>query len=235
MPSLSLILPTRRCDAALIARTGINAERVVAKDVILVEPDERPAARRRPALPSGWRLLSARRGRGSQAALGVRAAVGDWLMILHDDTDLPAEARPAIEAAFADPSVGMTCFRLRFDRQHWLLGLYEAGSRIESALTTFGDQAMVVRRAVYERVGGLPDWPLFEDVELARRVRRHSRILKLPCAVTTSASRFAANGMLRQQLANGWLLGRFFLGASPERLACVYERQRGSDPAGGPP
>lgn len=235
MPSLSLIIPTRRCDDSLIARLGVNAGRVGARDVILVEPEDQPAVRRRPALPPGWRLLSARRGRGSQAALGVRAACGDWLMILHDDTDLPAEARPAIEAAFADPSVGMACFRLRFDRRHWLLRFYEAGSRIESAFTTFGDQAMVIRRPIYDRVGGLPDWPLFEDVELARRVRGHSRIVKLPCAVTTSASRFAGNGMLRQQLANGWLLARFFLGASPERLARIYERQRGRGPDGGPP
>lgn len=148
-------------------------------------------------------------------------------MILHDDTDLPDDAAAHLTAAFADPEVGMACFRLRFDHGHWLLRFYSLCSRIESPLTTFGDQAMVLRRSVYEAVGGFPDWPLFEDVDLARRVRRHSRVAKLPTAVTTSAVRFTANGLVRQQLFNGLLLGRFLLGASPERLACVYERQRG--------
>ncbi len=152
------------------------------------------------------------------------------MMFLHDDTDLPAEARSAMEYAFSDSRVGMSCFRLRFDRHHWLLGLYEQGSRIESLLTTFGDQAMTVRRSVFESVGGFPDWPLFEDVELARRVRRHSRISKLPVAVTTSAARYQANGMLGQQLANGLLFARFLLGASPDRLAAIYEGRRRERP-----
>jgi len=224
MEPLSIVIPTRRLDAALRERARVNASRAVASEVIVVEPDDAPALPSPPALPEGWRLLTARRGRGTQSAEGVRSATGDLLMILHDDTDLPAGAGETIRAAFADPSVGMACFRLRFDRRHWLLRLYESCSRIESPLTTFGDQAMVLRRSVYHAVGGFPAWPLFEDVELARRVRRSSRIIKLTSAVTTSALRFTANGALRQQVANGVLLGRFLLGASPERLAALYER-----------
>jgi hypothetical protein len=149
-------------------------------------------------------------------------------MFLHDDTDLPRDAGEVLETAFRDPGIGMACFRLAFDQRHWLLDAYASGSRFESRLTTFGDQAMTIRRDLFEAVGGFPDWPLFEDVELARRVRRCSRIAKLPRAVTTSASRFLANGPARQQLANGLLLARFLLGAPPARLAAIYERQRGA-------
>lgn len=227
MEPLSIVIPTLRLDAALGERARLNARRAMAGEVILVEPDDAPAPPCPPALPRGWRVLAARRGRGTQSAAGVCAATGDLLMILHDDTDLPVGAGEAIRSAFADPGVGMACFPLRFDRRHWLLKLYESCSRIESPLTTFGDQAMVLRRSVYDAVGGFPAWPLFEDVELARRVRRTSRIVKLPRAVTTSASRFTANGALRQQVSNGILLGRFLLGASPERLAALYERRRG--------
>jgi hypothetical protein len=150
-------------------------------------------------------------------------------MFLHDDTDLPHDAGAVLATAFRDPGIGMACFRLAFDQRHWLLDAYAWGSRFESRLTTFGDQAMTIRREV---VGGFPDWPLFEDVELARRVRQCSRIAKLPRAVTTSASRFLANGPARQQLANGLLLARFLLGAPPARLAANYERQRGAIPRG---
>lgn len=155
-------------------------------------------------------------------------------MFLHDDTELPPDAESALRTAFADPAVGMTCFRLAFDRRHWLLAVYAWLSRFETRLTTFGDQAMVVRRRVYESVGGFPPWPLFEDVELARRVRRVARVRKLPGAVTTSAVRFARHGMLRQQLINGVLLARFFLGDSPARLAAIYEAGRTPIAAGRP-
>jgi hypothetical protein len=59
-----------------------------------------------------------------------------------------------------------------------------------------------------------------------RLLRRRSRMVKLPTAVTTSAVRFTRNGILRQQLFNGSLLLRFLLGADPRALAACYERRR---------
>jgi hypothetical protein len=96
--------------------------------------------------------------------------------------------------------------------------------------TTFGDQGYLIRRSLFDAVGGFPDWPLFEDVELARRVRRQSgtlrRIRKLGSEVTTSAVRFERGGVLRQQLRNAVAMLRFFAGASPQRLAAAYEREQ---------
>jgi hypothetical protein len=224
MTRLSIIVPTRAIDPAILARARANAVRAGADELILVEPDDLRVGPI-PTLAPGWRHIRAPRGRGSQCSRGAEAAHGELLMVLHDDTDLPEDAGQVITEAFADPDVGMTCFRLRFDRRHWLLGLYSAWSRIESPLTTFGDQAMVIRRSIYDTVGGMPDWPLFEDVDLARRVRRASRIRKLAASVTTSAVRFTEKGLLRQQLSNGVLLARFLLGGSPRRLAEIYERQ----------
>jgi len=152
-------------------------------------------------------------------------------MFLHDDTRLPSDAPTLLARAILEPDLEMACFRLRFDRDHWLLRLYALASRLESLFTTFGDQAMVIRRSAFDEIGGFPDWPLFEDVELARRLRRRGRIRKLPASVTTSARRYEANGLLRQQLSNALLLARFLLGASPQRLAQVYEGQAGAAPA----
>lgn len=231
LSSLSLIVPTRRLDESLACRVQRTAERLGAGEILFVEPadDDSPASV--PGLPSNARLLRARRGRGTQCNRGGYEASGAWLMFLHDDTQLPSDAPALLARAMADPALGMACFRLRFDRDHWLLRLYAFASRFESLLTTFGDQAMVIRRSVFHEIGGFPDWPLFEDVELARRLRRRSRIRKLPASVTTSARRYEANGLLRQQLANGWLLTRFLLGASPHRLAEIYERQAGATAA----
>jgi len=229
MPTLSIIIPTRHLDTRLRGRID-RLHRVLSEpQIIVVEPDDLGDGTA-PASPMvGLSLIRARRGRGTQCNAGAHLANGELLMFLHDDTDLPDGAGPAIEQAFGDPRVRMTCFRLRFDHPHWLLGVYGWFSRFESVWTTFGDQAMVVRRDAFDAVGGMPDWPLFEDVELARRLRRCGPVVKLPLAVTTSAVRYQTNGVLRQQLGNALRMLRFLLGASPQRLADDYEAPHGSE------
>ncbi|MBK1645186.1 glycosyl transferase family 2 [Thiocapsa imhoffii] len=204
------------------------AARLGAGEILFVEPADASPVLPVPGLHAHARRLRAPRGRGTQCNRGGFAAHGAWLMFLHDDTLLPHDAPTLLATAMSDPAIGAVCFRLRFDREHWLLRLYAFASRFESLFTTFGDQTIVIRRSLFHELGGFPAWPLFEDVELARRLRRRSRIRKLPSAIVTSARRYEANGIVRQQLANGVLLARFLLGDSPHRLAQLYERQRGA-------
>jgi rSAM/selenodomain-associated transferase 2 len=227
--SLAVVIPTRHLDSPLAGRLAEIRAQLRPAEVVVVEP-ETAGANRAVALPPYCRHLRATRGRGTQCNAGARSCTAELLLFLHDDTRLPRNAAQVIGDAFADPSLAMACFRLRFDRRHPLLGLYAWWSRFDSAWTTFGDQGYLIRRAVFDAVGGFPDWPLFEDVELARRVRRlggpAGRIRKLAAAVTTSAARFEHHGILHQQLRNAVAMLRFFAGASPWRLAQEYERHR---------
>ena len=178
---------------------------------------------------SGIQRLRAPRGRGTQCNAGAARATGPLLLFLHDDTALPVEAPDVVSNAFADPRTQIACFRLRFDHAHWLLSTYAFCSRFDSSLTSFGDQGILIRRSFFAAIGGFPDWPLFEDVDLLSRARLRTRrrIKKLPAVVTTSAVRFLENGLLRQQLLNAELMLRFSLGASPEALRRRYETRRG--------
>jgi hypothetical protein len=58
-------------------------------------------------------------------------------------------------------------------------------SRLTGILT--GEQAIVVRRNAFERLGGYADIPVMEDVEFTRRPKGRSRLEALPLKVTTSA------------------------------------------------
>jgi rSAM/selenodomain-associated transferase 2 len=168
------------------------------------------------------RVISASRGRGSQFAAGIAATTAPIIVLLHADTILPPQADRYIRSALADPAVAGGCFRLRFDSRRASLRFWAWFSRFETALTTFGDQAFFVRRSALAAAGGMVDWPLLEDVEVRRRLKRVGRFVKLQPTVVTSARRFERDGVLRGQLRNAFILGALRLGVSPQRLAAIY-------------
>lgn len=242
---LSIIIPTRRFTDQLAVRIEAHRQLFPAAEIIVVEPadlTDQPAGQVSSGSASmridngvdstvapGIQRLRAPRGRGTQCNAGAARATGPLLLFLHDDTALPVEAPGVVSNAFADPKTQIACFRLHFDHAHWLLATYSFFSRFDSSLTSFGDQGILIRRSLFAAIGGFPDWPLFEDVDLLSRARRRTRkrIKKLPAAVTTSAVRFLENGILSQQLLNAELMLRFSLGASPEALRRRYEAGRG--------
>jgi rSAM/selenodomain-associated transferase 2 len=173
---------------------------------------------------SGVRWVAAPRGRGAQMNAGARASQGKLLLFLHADTRLPAGALAKIREALADPAVAAGSFCLSFDRDDPWLRAYARCSRINHPLFTYGDQGLFLRRVAFEEVGGFPELPLMEDVEIQRRLRRRGRFVKLPDPVVTSARRFVRHGVVRQQLRNVALVSLYYLGVSPARLARGYGR-----------
>ena len=167
-------------------------------------------------------VLHGPRGRAVQMNTGAQAATGEVLLFLHGDTVLHPDALPAVRRALADWRVVGGTFTLRFDRRHPLLRLYTLCTRLPLAAFRFGDQGIFVRRGVFERLGGFRELPLLEDVDFLGRLRRAGRLAVVPRPVTTSARRFLACGIVRQQLLNGAILAAHALGASPERLARGY-------------
>jgi rSAM/selenodomain-associated transferase 2 len=174
----------------------------------------------------GVEVVRTGRGRGLQLNAGAGRAQADVLLFLHADTRLPAGACEMVRAALTNPAVAGGCFRLSFDAKHPLLSLYASMSAFDSVFTTFGDQAYFVRAGAFREAGTFPVWPLLEDVEFRRRLKRCGRFIKLDAAVTTSARRFQAGGILRQQVKNTFVLCAFLAGVAPERLARWYAPHR---------
>jgi rSAM/selenodomain-associated transferase 2 len=167
------------------------------------------------------RLVDAERGRGPQMNAGARSAGGEVLLFLHADCLLPDGAEEAIRAALADPAAvgGAFCIRFAADcpaSLHRLAGLINLRSRLASEAT--GDQAVFVRRAVFEAVQGFPDWPLFEDFALVSRVKRQGRFRILPAAVTISPRRWLTHGVWRTSLLMCLLYLGYRLGVAPTTL-----------------
>jgi hypothetical protein len=90
-----------------------------------------------------------------------------------------------------------------------------------SGLAT-GDQALFVRRAIFEQMGGFTDMPVMEDIEFSRRLKRTGMIAALTATVTTSFRRWEQHGPLRTILLMWTLRFLYWLGVSPHTLSRWY-------------
>jgi len=145
------------------------------------------------------KVISSDRGRGRQMNRGASEASGDVLLFLHADTRLPASALNDIKAALGEPRYLGGRFDVELAGAHWLLPLVgrliSYRSRISKVAT--GDQALFVRRQVFERIRGFPDMPLLEDVAFCRTLKRLGEVACLRSRVVTSARRWEVEGVWR--------------------------------------
>jgi rSAM/selenodomain-associated transferase 2 len=221
---LSVVIPALD-EAANLARLLPDLSRACpAVEVLVVDGGSRDGTAGVVARHSGARLLTAPRGRARQMNAGAAAAAGDALLFLHADTWLPARAVDAIEEALARPGVIGGRFDVRFDSRRPVLRMVawfmNARSRLSGICT--GDQAIFVRRADFDAVGGYPDISLMEDIELSRRLKRRGRLCALRLRVTTSARKWEREGPLRT-IALMWALRLLHCcGVAPARLHRWY-------------
>ncbi|MFO1305715.1 MAG: TIGR04283 family arsenosugar biosynthesis glycosyltransferase [Burkholderiales bacterium] len=173
------------------------------------------------------RVLTAPRGRASQMNAGAAACTSDALLFLHADTALPDFAdRMILDAIARGARWGR--FDVRIDDQRLVFRVVERMMNLRSRLTgvATGDQALFVRRDLFESVGGYPDIALMEDVALSKTLRRHARPACLRAKVTTSARRWQRHGVLHTIALMWWLRAAYFCGADPARLASLYASDR---------
>lgn len=177
------------------------------------------------AAQSADRVLFAPRGRASQMNVGANAARGEILLFLHADTFLSAEALRRLCACVYESGWKWGRFDVRLSGRHWLLRVVEFCMNGRSRLTGIatGDQALFVRRSVFEAVGGFPVLPLMEDVAMSRLLKRVGRPLALRQRVVSSSRRWEQHGILRTIVLMWGLRFAFALGVSPDRLARRYE------------
>jgi len=226
-PTFSVIIPVlgeeKRVNALIdhvrVVGYGINPEIVVADgadDQGTLTAIDRP----------GVAAVSAPKGRGGQLNAGARAAKGEVFVFLHADSRLPCGAFQAMTAALQNGSAA-GAFRLAIRSTKLRYRLIEAGAGLRSSLTKipYGDQSQFARRDVFEAVGGFPDVPIMEDVELMRRIKKacgRAKIALLPERVSSSARRWEREGAFFCTMRNQYLLIRHLLGAAPEELARHY-------------
>lgn len=144
-------------------------------------------------------LLSAPKGRASQMNAGAKQAAGEWLLFLHADTVLPHRAIQRLNELEADHEVQAGGFMHQFSKDDWRLKLisFLDNFRCIRSRIIYGDQALFVRRTLFEKLGGFPDQPILEDVAFCERLIKVTNPLLLSPPVVTDARKFIKMGVWR--------------------------------------
>lgn len=227
--SIAVVIPTLN-EARVLSRTLLALRQLRLDEVVLVDGGSRDQTvsiaqgqlQRLSLQPA--KVMVAEQGRAQQMNTGARATRSDVLLFLHADTLLPPETRNEIERVLENPRYVGGRFDVRFEDDRgwaWLVSRLMNWRSRWSGIAT-GDQAIFVRRSVFDDVGGFADVPLMEDIELTQRLKGVGSMAALRTKVTTSFRRWEQQGALRTILQMWLLRFLYWIGVPPRRLQQFY-------------
>ncbi len=219
IPALNEEMHITRCIESLLS-SGFSGEIIVA-DGGSVDRTRETALRH-----TGVVVIDSPKGRGVQMNAGSAAAAGDVLLFLHADTMLEPGWAEELRALLDGPSFVGGAFSFSMDNPSLKYRFVEAWVRLRCRIfdLPYGDQAIFIRKNVFQPLGGYKEIPLMEDVDLISRMKKQGRIAVLRKKAITSGRRWAKKGLIRTALINQMTMLLYQLGVSPDRLARFYYR-----------
>lgn len=222
---ISVIVPVLNEEAtAVVLASRLRALERQGMEVIVVDGGSQDRTVEM-LLEAGLRVLSSPAGRARQMNLGAESALGEILLFLHADTELPERAQACIMLALQHGWYDWGRFNVRITgRSRWLPAVaFMMNWRSTLTGIATGDQAIFIRAEAFAEVGCFPEQPLMEDVELCCRLMRVvGRPACLREKVSTSGRRWDTRGAWPTILLMWRLRWAYWRGMPPESLAELY-------------
>jgi rSAM/selenodomain-associated transferase 2 len=170
------------------------------------------------------KVVVSERGRGIQMNTGARASSGTVLLFLHADVRLGPGSLRAICERMDNLAIVGGNFNVQFEGADWAATAFTQVNRWRRKIGIFyGDSGIFCRRRVFERLGGYRPWPLLEDYDFARRLRRAGKLALLDEPIRVSDRRWRNRGLFPTLWSWFCIQALYFAGVRPERLAAWYE------------
>lgn len=229
-PMISVVIPTLDAEQTLAPALAALIPAAVdgfIREVIVVDGGSRDRTLT-VAENAGVEIIETSPGRGHQLRAGAKRARFPWLLFLHADTELGPGWESAAASFMDKVDLGRippaaAAFRFRLADDGWKPRALEAAVAVRCALfrMPYGDQALLIPRALYDTIGGFSEQPLMEDIDIVRRIGRR-RLHMLRADAITSAIRYRREGYGKRILRNQACLALYTVGVAPERIAAIY-------------
>lgn len=174
------------------------------------------------------RVESSQAGRAHQLNHGAQCAKGSLLCFLHADSGVNAQFFSSLSSLTSRSDLYWGRFDIRLSSSRSAFRVIEFFINQRSRLTGIatGDQAIFVKRQLFEQIDGFPEIPLMEDVDLSSRLKKITPPICLPHKIRTSSRRWEENGVVKTVLLMWWLRFAFSVGVHPRRLALLYSTKK---------
>lgn len=163
-------------------------------------------------------------GRACQMNAGANNTSGEILLFLHADTFLPAGFEEDVRAALEQSNVVAGAFTFTIDGDGLGLRVIEklANFRSKKMHRPYGDQAIFIKKEIFHKIGGFPEFPIMDDYKFVRRLKKRGEIVTLPTHASTSGRRWKKRGLFKTTIINQAVIIGYHLGIPPTRLAKWY-------------
>ena len=227
MPApISIIIPALDAETVLpLCLAGLmpGLETGLIREVIVVDGGSEDQTRRIADGAGATVLHAPAPGRAAQMQHGAAQARGDWFLFLHADTALSRDWAERAKTHMSERRSNAAVFTLayRSDNPMAKTVARRANWRARTLGLPYGDQGLLISRKHYQEIGGYPDTPFMEDVQIIRAIGK-KRFSILSAEARTDASKYERDGWRKRSWRNAYLITRYLLGADPEKLAKSY-------------
>lgn len=176
----------------------------------------------------GADFRSTPKGRGLQCKIGVIYAKAEWLLFLHDDSQLAEGWDVEVNVFINAESNQNKCayFKFELNSQSIKAKIVAWGTNLRCKIFAlpYGDQGLLISRKLYEEIGGFGSMPLMEDVDIIGRIKDNigkKNLIMLNGALTTSVDKYK-DGYAKRVLRNFGYLMSYKMGKDPKAIAESY-------------
>jgi glycosyltransferase involved in cell wall biosynthesis len=165
--------------------------------------------------------------RAAKLNAGIAAASGEMIFLHHPRSLVQPEGFLQLADVGKEMARVWGGLSHQFDDDHPLLRFtswYSNRIRCDRSSILYLDHCIFFDRGFKDEGLKIPDVDIFEDTELSKLLRRHSRPVRLSVVARTSAVRFKRNGIYRQALLNQWMKLAYYLNFSHDKMNRLYEK-----------